>query len=222
MEILFSIIGSVIATFILSVIGFLRKWIPFRFFAPVTDVGVEKIFKNQKSAIPSIIKDLEKSKFIRVLAMKGETFSKPNKDENPFYDIICTKNIEQKYLVSSINNPYLEKRGEELGDIENMESCVILSVRNFLSIQKKHNDEIFKIRLHEEVVRFRIILLENYLYLSFQEIGKTGKSTSILKIKKGSPMYVNFSSLFDDLWERYKNKEVNKLTINSLLSKPNR
>ena len=222
MEILFSVIGSVIATFVLSVIGFLRKWVPFRFFAPVTDVGVEKIFKNQKSATPSIIKDLEKSKFIRVLAMKGETFSSPNEDENPFYDIIRTKNIEQKYLVSSINNPYLEKRGKELGDLENMESCVNLSVRNFLSIQKKHSDENFKIRLHKEVVRFRIILLENYLYLSFQEVGKPGKSTSILKIKKGSPMYVNFSSLFDDLWERYKNKEVNKSTINLLLSKPSR
>jgi len=222
MEILFSVIGSVIATFVLSVIGFLRKWIPFRFFAPVTDVGVEKVFKNQKSATPSIIKDLEKSKFIRVLAMKGETFSNPNEDENPFYDIIRRKNIEQKYLVSSINNPYLEKRGVELGDLENMESCVILSVRNFLSIQKNIVIKNFKIRLHEEVVRFRIILLENYLYLSFQEIGKAGKNTSILKIKKGSSMYVNFSSLFDDLWERYTDKEVKETTINTLLSKPSR
>ena len=216
MEILISVLGSVLGTYILSIIGFLRKWLPFRFVATITDVGVVKIFKNQAKATPFIIKDLGNSKFIRVLTMKGETFSNPNADENPFYNIICTKNIEQKYLVSSINNPYLKKRSEELADLENMESCVQLSIKNFFSIQKKHSKKNFQIRLHEEIVRFRIILLEDFLYLSFQEVGKAGKNTSMLKIKSGTSIYANFSSLFDDLWERYINKEVNETTIKSL------
>ena len=216
MELVISILGSIIGTYVLSIIGFLRKWFPFRFVTTITDIGVVKIFKNQESATPSVIKDLEKSKFIRVLTMKGETFSNPKADENPFYNIIRTKNIEQKYLVSSIDNPYLKKRSKEHADLENMESSVLLSIKNFYSIRKKHSENNFQIRLHEEIVRFRIIILEDYLYLSFQEVGKAGKNTSMLKIRNGNPMYANFSSLFDDLWERYKDKEVNETTIKLL------
>ena len=192
------ILVSLVGAYIQAVTGVLDKLIPFLRFR---NAGVVKIYKNQEKAKKSILKDIEKSKILHLLAMKGESFSHHNRD---FHDVLYNANIKQRYLISAIDNPYLKKRGSEL-DMD-MEECINLSVANFEKAKKKNNN--VQIGRHKEVVRFRIILLSEYLYLSFQKVNIPGKKSSILKIKKNCPMYESFSSLFNDLWEKYCGEEL--------------
>ena len=188
------LITSFLGGYVLAVFLALNRLMPFLKFK---STGVIKVFKDQKKANDAMSKDIKKSKTLCVLAMKGDTFSNP---ENPLSVVLKDTGIKQMFLISSAQNPYLTKRATEL-KIDNMADCVEFSVNN-LNTAKKANHNI-EIKRHNEVVRFRIILLSDYLYLSFQEVNIPGKKSPILKIEKDSSVYKCFSSLFDDLWAKY-------------------
>ena len=192
------VLASLIGGFVLAVLGVLEKWIPFLEF---NNIGVMKIFKDQNHATNSISEEIEKSKILYVLAMQGSSFSNP---EKPLSKVLSNTGIKQRYLISTLENSYLKKRGKELK--MDMAHSVNLSVANFKKAQEANSS--IQIERHNEVVRFRIILLSDFLYLSFQKVSIPGKESSILKISNSSPMYLSFSSLFNDLWENYckKNK----------------
>lgn len=191
------LVTSFIGGYALSVFLRYKNWPPFFKFK---NMGIVKIFKDQKRAISYILKDIKKSNILHVLAIKGDSFSNPNPD-NPLKEIISNARLKQRYLISTRENPYLKKRGKEL-DMD-MQQSVELSVENFKNAQT--NNKNIEFRRHNEVVRFRIILLSDFLYLSFQEVNIPGKKSPILKIRKNSPMYKSFYSLFEDLWEKYLN-----------------
>lgn len=196
-QFILGILASLIAGYILAIIplGKIDRMLPFK---KLSLLGIIKLFPNQDKAINNIFRDCEKSKYIFLLAMKGETFSNPDKH---LYQIL-NMNKEQKYLISSLSNPYVQLRGEELN--MNMSIALKQSIDNF-ETKQKINPKI-NILLHKEVVRFRIIILDECLYLSFQEKYKPGRLSPVLKIKRLSPLYDNFFSLFYDLWEKYNKK----------------
>ena len=107
---------------------------------------------------------------------------------------------EQKYLISSLQNPYLDKRGSELKI--DMSDSLRQSMKNFQNAQIKNKN--IEIKMHKEIVRFRIILLSHCLYLSFQEVNIPGRESPILKIDMNSSIYKCFKSLFNDLWVKYE------------------
>ncbi|MDR1675732.1 MAG: hypothetical protein LBR86_04620 [Tannerella sp.] len=194
-EIIVSFFVGVSATIAGTYFFSLCNWLPFKKFK---GTGVIKIFDNQAQATKSILNDIKQSKILYVLTMKGESFS--NKEDSPLAKYLCDAEKQHRYLVSSLDNPYLKIRKDEL-DKENMEDAVLLSLHNFQEAQKKNQN--IELKQHEEIVRFRIIFTTNYLYLSFQEVKIAGKKSPILKIRKDSSMYRNFFSLFNDLWEKY-------------------
>ncbi|MGE5342904.1 MAG: hypothetical protein ACM3SY_15630 [Candidatus Omnitrophota bacterium] len=189
------VVTSFTGGYALSVFLTYKNWLPFFKFK---NMGIVKIFKNQDRASKSIVKDFKKSQFLKLLAMKGDSFSNP-KRENPLREIIINSEIKQQYLISSPDNPYLIKRGKELK--MDMKHCVQLSLENFKTKQKQNTN--IEFRIHNTVVRFRIILLSEFLYLSFQEVNIPGRESPILKINNDSPIYKCFYSLFEDLWEKY-------------------
>ena len=192
-QIIIGLIVGVFATIAGTYLLGLSTWRPFRDFRRT---GVLRIFKNQKDATKSILKDIENSKSLYVFAMKGESFSNAEKLlSKHLYDA----KIEHKYLISSLENPYLNIRSSELGF--DMSESITQSIKNIEKAKTKNTN--IEIKQHLEVVRFRIILLSHCLYLSFQEVDIPGRKSLVLKIDKNSSMYMSFSTLFNDLWERY-------------------
>ena len=168
----------------------------YKTFGSFKDVGVLNVFNNQKNASKSILNDIEKSDFLHVLAMKGESFSDLDNDLSKH---LYNAKLKHRYLISSLQNPHLIKRGTELNI--DMVKSISQSLANFEKAQIKNTN--IEIRRHHEVIRFRIILLSNCLYLSFQAAGVLGRNSRVLKIDKNSSMYSCFNSLFNDLWVKY-------------------
>ena len=100
--------SSLIASYILYLIGFFSKIVP-----PKFRKSFDKEFKNQKKALKSIRRDAKKSNSLRVVAMKGDTFSHPG-DSGDLHDLLTNGPGKQKYLISSPDNPYVIQRGIEL------------------------------------------------------------------------------------------------------------
>ena len=177
----------------MAILGTSKSWIPFSKFR---STGVVNIFRDQDHATKSLLKEIGQSQILHLLAMKGDSFSHPDK---PLSKVLSNTGIQQRYLISTLENPYLEKRARELNMA--MRESVAFSASNYRIAQNKNNN--IRVGRHNVVVRFRLVLLSDSLYLSFQEVNIPGKQSTILKIRSDSPMYKCFYSLFDDLWEIY-------------------
>ena len=163
-------------------------------------MGVEKIFRDQQDAESCIVEECQRSTTLRVFAVRGDTFSN---EEN----IKIAKAVQQMaklkqfYLISSVaDNKYLEERAKNIGDPE-LISGVKKSIEYFKRVSEEHSN--IKLLLHKEIVRFRIILFDDYLFLSFVKENKRARQTEILKINKNSPLYKTYSTLFEELWDKY-------------------
>jgi hypothetical protein len=195
-----SVLGSSIPLVGISIWGYLKWWIPFN---ELKKSGIQKVHANQEKAEPFILKAIRSSHSICVLAVKGGTFSDKSKVLGNV--LMGNANITQCYLISDTKekNPYIEKREIELTKNKNKLSIALENSYNLFKDAAEDNKSI-EVRRHCEIVRFRIIILDNCLFLSFQEKEKEGKDCQMLQISKNSPIYQTYKTYFDDLWEKYK------------------
>ena len=190
---------SAIPMFIAVFWGNLKLFQPF---SKLQKMGVEKIFINQSKAIQSIVEECKNTEKLRVFAVRGSTFS--DKENSGIAKAsLENANLKQFYLLSSPNNVHLKNRAIKL-DVEDM---YLNSLKQSISIIKKASQDhsTIKLLLHKEIVRFRIILLDNYLFLSFVE-DKPTRQSEVLKIIKNSSLYKTYSELFDELWDKCNNQ----------------
>lgn len=186
--------SSLVASYILNILGFFSKIIP-----PKFRKSFDKEYKNQKKALRAIKKDARVSNTMRVVAMKGDTFSNPG-DSGDLHDLLTDGPSKQKYLISDPNNPYVLQRGLELGyknlkmGIENSIGCFEEIVANKANVE---------LRKHSEILRFRLIIFDNSLYLSFQSTDTPGKMSPMQRYIKPSSGYSALEAYFEDLWRKY-------------------
>jgi hypothetical protein len=200
-SIVISTIGSAIPMIVVAAFGYF-KW--FQPYSKFKNMGVEKIFNNQQDAENSIKEDIKSSSALRVFAMRGNTFSSKDKTDDIAQTILAINSKTQKYLISDPQNAFVAIRAKELPDLDSEKSLKIgidASIKKLEAAQAANSN--IKIKKHKEIVRYRLILLDKYLYMSYQEPGKSSKESQILKVKKGSSLYIASSKLFDDLWEKY-------------------
>jgi hypothetical protein len=185
-NLLISILGSTIVAATAFLLGYF-KWV--QPFMELKKSGVLRVHHNQKKAEKFILKAIESSDNVRLLTVKGETFS--NKNKKIGKTLLSNTNIAQKYLISndSKNNKYIEAREKELPKSNNPLS-LSLEYSYELFVAASRDNANIEIKRHCEIVRFRIIILDTCLFLSFQEkknkekIAKCYKSTKTLQCIK--------------------------------------
>jgi len=159
-------------------------------------------FRNQKIAEKHILSDIKNSKSIRVYAMCGSTFS-DKVNSKIAQHVLSDSELKQQYLISDENNDKIADRNSELpkGSVD-LKTRVKNSINDFLAA-KEVNTKI-ELRFHKDKVRLRMILLDNYLYLSYQEKFKYGRDTAIQRIPCNTPVYITQSEIFNELWDENK------------------
>lgn len=157
--------SSLVASYLLFGLGFLHKIVPPRY-----RKSFDREYKNQKKVLRSINRDSKNSSTMRVLTMKGDTFSNPGK-AGELHNLLTHGPAKQKYLVSDPDNDYVVQRGEELNN-RNLKNGIINSIGCFEEAAKKNSN--IEIRKHKEILRYRLIIFDNCLYLSFQSTGIPG------------------------------------------------
>jgi len=165
--------------------------------------SIVDVYANQKEAEALIIKDIEKSKTLRVYAMCGSTFS-DKVNSNIAKKVLDDVNLKQSYLISGVDNneKNIEKRQSELPrGATDLKTKIINSLNEFKAA--KAINPIIEYRLHNKKVGFRLIILDECMYLSQQENNKYGKETEIQRISSDTPAYINFSAYFEELWNKY-------------------
>lgn len=188
------IISSFIASYLLYLAGFFAKITP-----PKLRKSFDKEYKNQEKALRAIKRDAKKSESIRVLALKGDTFSSPSQ-AGELHSILLNGPTKQNYLISDPDNPYVLKRGQELRN-GNLKLGVKNSIACFEDARKANSN--ITIRLHSEIVRFRLIIFDHCLYLSFQSTDVPGRESPVQRYERPSSGYSALEAYFEELWERY-------------------
>lgn len=191
---LVGVASSLVASYILNIFGFFSKIIPAKF-----RKSFDKEYKNQKKALKSIKKDAKNSNTMRVVTMKGDTFSNPG-DSGDLHDLLIGGPSKQKYLISDPNNPYVIQRGLELKN-NNLKMGIENSIGCFEEVVA--NNPNVEIRKHSEILRFRLIIFDNSLYLSFQSTDTPGKLSPMQRYIKPSSGYSALEAYFEDLWRKY-------------------
>lgn len=151
---------------------------------------------------------------MRVFCLKGSTFCNEHISGTKKSYLVLHSNKhqlkEQKYLISSLDNPYIEIRQRELrnlaGDLSN---GITLSI-NHLQHEEDNNSSGIEFRLHKETVRFRLYIFDENLYLSYQPSDSKGSECPMQKYPKDSSGYRALESYFEELWKTYE-KEGNKV-----------
>lgn len=187
--------SSFAASYLLNLVGFFAKITP-----PKLRKSFGREYKNQEKAIRAILRDSKSSDSIRVLSLKGDTFSSPGKS-GELHNLLLNGPTKQKYLISDPQNPYIEQRGKELQN-ENLNIGVQNSIACFLEASSKNSNIVLK--LHKEIVRFRLIIFDNCLYLSFQSTNIAGRLSPMQRFEKSSSGYSALEAYFEDLWKRYE------------------
>lgn len=186
--------SSLIASYILYFFNIFSKIIP-----PKYRKSFDKEYKNQKKALKAIRKDAKNSSSLRVIAMKGDTFSHPG-DSGDLHDLLLNGPIKQKYLISNPDNPYVIQRGIELKN-NNLKKGIENSIGSFEECAEKNSN--IEIRKHYEILRFRLIIFDESLFLSFQSTDTPGKLSPMQRYVKPSSGYSALEAFFEDLWKKY-------------------
>ncbi len=189
------IASSLFASYILSLIGFFSRIVP-----PKFRKSFDREFKNQKKALKSIMRDAKRSSTLRVLAMKGDTFSSPG-ESGDLHKLLLEGPTKQMYLISDPENPYVLQRGKELCN-NNLKMGIQNSIGCFKDIVKQNPN--IEIRKHMEILRFRLIILDNCLYLSFQSTDMPGRESPMQRYLRSSSGYLALEAYFNDLWKKYQ------------------
>lgn len=192
---LVGVASSLFATYILHVLGFLSKIVP-----PKYRRSFDREYKNQKSALHSIRKDAKNSTTMRVIAMKGDTFSNPG-EAGELHDLLLNGPQKQMYLISSPDNPYVYQRGKELNN-NNLKMGIQNSIGCFEDIACKNSN--IMLRTHSEILRFRLIIFDDSLYLSFQSTDTPGRHSPMQRYVKPSSGYSALEAYFEDMWKKYE------------------
>lgn len=193
--------SSLIASYILYFFNLFSKIVP-----PKFRKSFDREYKNQKKALNAIRKDAKNSSSLRVIAMKGDTFSHPG-DSGDLHDLLLNGPIKQKYLISNPDNPYVIQRGTELKN-NNLKKGIENSIGSFEEYAEKNSN--IEIRKHYEILRFRLIIFDESLFLSFQSTDTPGKLSPMQRYVKPSSGYSALEAFFEDLWKKYGDDNAQK------------
>lgn len=155
-------------------------------------------YKNQKKALHAIKKDAQRSSTLKVISMKGDTFSSPNAGD--LNSLLLNGPAKQMYLISNPENPYVIQRGKEL-NYNNFKMGIQNSIGCFKEAASKNSN--IELRMHNEILRFRLIIFDDCLYLSFQSTDTPGRESPMQRYIRSSSGYSALDAYFNDLWDKY-------------------
>lgn len=169
--------------------------------------GFVKSWNNQKEVESQLLEDIKKSPKIDVFTTRGGTFSNTDKNEIAKY-LFLDKFSKKRILLSHQDNAFLLERQKELERVkkEKVNDLRIEVKNSFDKLVKEFGEN--SVRQHKEnPVRYRLILLEECMYISQQIERECSQESPIAKYNKDSFWYPILSAEFEGLWGKDNFKE---------------
>lgn len=204
---LLSIFASIIATLICLWVSavFSQKWRRLYYFITdfVLKTGIAFFYPNRTKAEIDIEKDIKNTKKLKFMGGRGEIIKNP-----PYNEILSdtTKDVKILLPVPDENNIWVIHRVEELKAANKVKQdftskSLVADIKAVITHYCK--SKVFldgKLRYFDSMHLGRIIITDEYAYLTLYEKDKVGKYSPLIKYFKNSPMYMWIERYFDGLY----------------------
>lgn len=178
----------------------LRKWT-----LKVLNIGIDQYYKNREESNKYLFDDNKNTKSIKILTNRGYFFADsydigdPSlRDWNPL--------PHSKVLLINPESEYTLKRYKEIKTVAKNQNWNIEHFKSDIknSAAKMTGIENLELRFHSEPSVFRLIITDDYLYLSGFPGNDFGKNKPVYRIPKNTFLFSLINKYFDEIWERSK------------------
>ena len=176
--------------------------------------GINQVYKNQKDAEDQIIEECNRSKTVKILAVRaqhllGSKHSLFRREDNKLTFRLQRGEVSMQILLLDPNGKYVDIRSSEVG--EDSERFVDM-INNTIKIIKEFKGKSYAVeyRLYDMLPTFRLFIFENKLFLSFFLEKIDGQDTLMYEIGSSSQIYCAYDRFFDDMFEPKQKKSEEK------------
>lgn len=168
--------------------------------------GIECIYPDQEHARKDILKDLHRTRSIKLYTFRGRSFLEETPDPENFLFAIKDTNVPVKLIIADpLDNDRYEKsdnpvkdRAKETGNDDYRDT-----LRHTVSLAEKRKLKLdhFEYKLHNNCADFRLIIFDQRLYLAFFRNNKMGPGLEVIRVRANSLIYNGFLRFFEKEFE---------------------
>jgi hypothetical protein len=211
-------LSGVLASLLAAVIvGIFVRYFPRRrkflvsFVGRILGCGIDRVYKDEDEATGDILKSVSTSKQIRVLSIRG--FRLTN-EERPLNRLLGNEYSYDtlEIMIADPHSAAVTKRAQGFSELARTYAKASLYVDdivrslNVLLAASARNGRI-QVRMHTQCESFRLLIMDDHLYLSFFPKGKSASKSPVYRIQRRSYLYDAFFAHFnwvrDNLSEDY-------------------
>lgn len=173
-------------------------------FGKILGSEIEYVYKNDNDAKDDIVKHTKHSKTVKIFSMRG--FRMLNEDVPLSFllkDNHCVKEV--RVLLADPGSRSAEKRAEEYICIDSAynKERYIRDIRFSIDQlgENLNNNSKLKLRLHQEPAFARLLITDDFLFLSFFLRDKNADNSPVFRVNRSSPLYESFCRYHDWVWK---------------------
>lgn len=174
----------------------------------LTQSGIEYVYSNDKDASRDIVKYTRRSKEIKIFSMRAYRLILESSALHFLLEPNCPVG-EVRILLADPDSDSVLKRAREYAEfdstytVESYRNEIQYSIENIHT--RLHRLPKVKMRIHREYASFRLLIVDEYLFLSFFLKDESGDTSKVFRVSIHSPLYHAFYRYFDSIWH-YKSQ----------------
>ncbi|HOZ46150.1 MAG TPA: hypothetical protein PK468_06045 [Candidatus Hydrogenedentes bacterium] len=207
--IVISVSSSLIASVVFAAVSTLIASVKFRkqltvILSQLTGSGVDYVYANEKDAAEDLAKFTRRSEEVAIFGMRGFRVLSHDRPLHFLLEVGCPIKRLRCMCVDP-DSEVARKRGAEYAQIDTSysEARYLKDVRFSVDTLLHHaeENERISVKVHEQNASFRLLILDDYLFLSFFSSDAVGQDSKVLRIPRQSPLYRAFCRYFEGQWE---------------------
>ncbi|MCK5493552.1 MAG: hypothetical protein KAJ14_10620 [Candidatus Omnitrophica bacterium] len=206
-NVLSSIVGGAVLLILAAIFSMKIRWLLIGVFAMILDIDINNVFRNKKAAESNLKEEIDKAKFVYVLAGRGNELQR-----DPFNSIFSHRNVNRdiptKILLpqtqfSNGEFDWLMQREMETAQFDSGYGHGMLHTQveaNAEFIQRYTQNNKIELQRFNSPNIGRIIVTDRCVFYTPYREDAHGRHSKVYKFRKNGEMYYNFLRLFNQLW----------------------
>lgn len=183
MEFIKNVFSNIIASLFVAFLGWISRQIWLKGFYS----DIEKVYKYEKRALRDINIDIEKSKFVKILAIRGKSIADKKDGKYPSLWKKAGKNIE--IIISDKNNQEAIKARSDAIGCDSKEYKMDIEYSNKILRNRMRSNNNLLVYNHKENLSFKLIILEHCIYVCYFLPKESVHKSNVVKYKSNTGAY---------------------------------
>lgn len=188
---------SVLTNIIASIIVAGMAWLTRKIWLDGFYSDIAKVYKSQAKAVKEINKDMERSTSIRILSIRGRSFTNSNQAEYP--SLWNSNNKIMEIIISSDDNSIAINSRSKATKISAEEYKLGITYSNKILSNRLNTFKNLKVFNHMENLSFKLIIMDQCVYVCYFLPEKAVHNSSVIKYKSDTGAYDAFLHYYNSL-----------------------